>query len=138
MSAKRFEAFMKTVAAFEEVVTTRTSDQARFFFEVRTGQGRSQVVMAQCSEAEDGELLVHMMTEIGPAQESLYAAMLARNLELRYGRIAEVAGAEGRSFALVYAYPLAELEEAEFARAFGEVAFVADAIERACYGKDRG
>ncbi len=134
--AHSFEELMQIVGDFDEVLTARARDQHSVFFEVRTNEGRSQVVMAQLVQTEDEEV-VHMMAEIGVADPAHYEEMLTHNLQLRYGRIAIVVTDKIKTFALVYAYPFAELDAMEFARAFGEVAFMADSIERDLYQHDK-
>lgn len=136
MSEQKFREFVQAVAASDEVVELRSRGGRSFFFEVRTGEGRSQVVMAHLVES-DGEEVVHMMSEIGPADPDLYGDLLRRNLQFRYVRGTLVEQGNEANFALVYAYPFAELSVVEFARAFGELVFMADGIERDFYGTDR-
>jgi hypothetical protein len=136
--SSRFRKIVDSIAEFDEVIAARwREDDASVFLEVRTGDGRSQVVMIQLVESDEEPPVVHIMSEIGSARESLYEEMLLRNLHLRYARIALVEGATDRSFALVFAQPFAELDEVGFTRAFGEVTFMADGIERESYGEDR-
>lgn len=132
---ERFSSIVRQIADTDEVISFHERNDRCVFFEVRTEQGRSQVVMAQLIDAGGGVQMVHMMSEIGPADPSLYEAMLVRNLSFCYARLALVEGdGGGYNFAVVYAYPLSELEVVEFARAFGEVAYMADGIERELYG----
>ena len=136
--SSRFRKIVESIAEFEEVIAARwREDDTSVFLEVRTEHGRSQVVMIQLVEGADEEAVVHIMSEIGPARADLYETMLLRNLHLRYGRIALVEGQVERSFALVFAQPFADLDEIGFTRAFGEVVFMADGIERETYGEDR-
>ncbi len=136
--SSRFRKIVDSIAEFDEVIAARwREDDASVFLEVRTGDGRSQVVMIQLIASQDEPPVVHIMSEIGPARESLYEEMLLRNLHLRYARIALVDGPGDRSFAVVFAQPFADLDEVAFTRAFGEVAFMADGIERETFGEDR-
>ncbi len=130
-----FQQLIEAIASFEEVADVRTRGEESAFFEVGTGDGRSQIVMAQVIQ-EEGDTVVHMMSEVGLAQEDLYEQMLLRNLGLRHSRIALVQGEQGteKIFALVYTYPLRALTLEAFVKAFGEVVFVADAMQRALYG----
>lgn len=136
--SSRFRKIVDSISEFDEVIAARwREDDASVFLEVRTGDGRSQVVMIQLVDGGQEEPVVHIMSEIGPAREALYEQMLLRNLHLRYARIALVEGPVERSFALVFAQPFADLDEVGFTRAFGEVVFMADGIERETYGEDR-
>lgn len=135
--SERFMEIMHRIAGTEAVIGVHKKKNDSVFFEVRTGEGRSQVVMASLLKSEDGEVVVHMMSEIGPSDPSLYELMLRRNLNLRYSRIAILDNEGDRSFALVYSYPFDELEPVELAKAFGEMAFMADAIERECFAVDQ-
>lgn len=136
--SSRFRKIVDSITGFDEVIAARWGeDETSVFLEVRTGDGRSQVVMAQLVEGEDDVQVVHIMSEIGEARPDLYEEMLLRNLHLRYARIALVDGPAERTFALVFAQPFEEMDEVGFTRAFGEVAFMADGIERETYGEDR-
>ncbi|MEL6179880.1 MAG: type III secretion system chaperone [Myxococcota bacterium] len=135
--SQRFLSIMRKIAETDAVLGYYKKDDSSVFFEVRTGDGRSQVVMANLSEGNDNEKVVHMMSEVGPADPALYEDMLMRNLNLRYSRIAVLDANGEKTFALVYSYPLEELEPVELARAFGEIAFMADGIERECFAVDR-
>ncbi len=135
---ERFAQMVREIAQTELVVGYHEREGGGVFFEVGCGQGRSQVVMAQLVDEGQGNLMVHMMSEIGPVEPGLCEAMLVRNLGFCYGRVAIVDSGGDRRFAVVYTYPLAELDALEFVRAFGEVAFMADGIERDVYaGADR-
>ena len=132
-----FAEVVESIADTDDVVSFERSAEGGVFFEVRCGKGRSQVVMAKLVD-EEVDPMIHMMSEIGPADPALFEEMLLRNLGLVYTRIALVGDPRARRFALVYAYPIRLLEVVEFARAFGEMAFMADAIERDIYnGFDR-
>jgi hypothetical protein len=132
-----FEALVRAVASFEEVAEVRARGEDGYFLEVNTGGGRRQVVMIQRLREEGGEEVLHMMAEIGLAEPSRYEEMLAYNLQLRYGRVALIDDGGLKSFALVYAGALEELDEGGFARAFGEVAFVSDQIARGLRAQGR-
>ena len=132
----RFAEIVRSIAETDDVIAFHERKEGGVFFEVSCGEGRSQVVMAKLVEADD-EVMVHMMSEIGPADPALYEEMLVRNLGLVYTRLALIENEGARNFALVYAYPFEELELVEFARAFGEMAFMADGIERDLYGVDQ-
>ena len=132
----RFLSIMRKIAETDAVIGVHHKDNDSVFFEVRTGEGRSQVLMANFSVTEDGEEVVQMMSEIGPATEDLYEEMLLRNLNLRYSRVAIVDSGGEKTFALVYCYPFEELEPVELAKAFGEIAFMADGMERECFNVD--
>ena len=131
--AVSFTEVVESIAETQDVISFDRRADGGAFFEVRCGKGRSQVVMAKLVENQS-EAMVHMMSEIGPADPDLYEEMLLRNLGLVYTRLALVGDESSRHFALVYAYPIDLLEVVEFARAFGEMAFMADAIERDLYG----
>ena len=135
--SQKFLNIMHKLTKTDAVISFHQKDEHSVFFEVSTGQGRSQVVMANVSKSSDGEDVVHMMSEVGPAHPSLYEEMLTRNLNLRYARIAILNANEDKTFALVYAYPLNELEPVELAKAFGEIAFMADGLERDIFAVDQ-
>ena len=135
--SQRFLNIMTKITKTDAVISFHKKDQNSVFFEVSTGKGRSQVVMANLSTTNEGEEIIHMMSEIGPARTDLYEEMLSRNLNLRYSRIAILNASGDKTFALIYSYPLMELEPVELAKAFGEIAFMADGIERDCFDIDR-
>jgi hypothetical protein len=134
--SERFLTIMRKIAETDAVIAVQQKDSDSVFFEVRTGEGRSQVLLANLTVTDEGEEIVHMMSEIGPAVEEFYEAMLLRNLNLRYSRIAIVDSDADRTFALVYSYPFDELEPVELAKAFGEIAFMADGLEREYFKVD--
>jgi len=133
---QQFLTIMRSIAETDAVIGVRHKGENSVFFEVRTGDGRSQVLMASLSVTDDGEQIVHMMSEIGPASADLYERMLLHNLQLRYSKTSIVDHDGDKVFALVYSYPFAELEPVELAKAFGEIAFMADLIEKECFEVD--
>jgi hypothetical protein len=135
--SERFLTIMRKIAETDAVIAVHQKDGNSVFFEVRTGDGRSQVLMANLTVTDEGEEVVHMMSEIGPAVEEFYEDMLLRNLNLRYSRIAILDSDADRTFAIVYSYPFDELEPVELAKAFGEIAFMADGLEREYFHVDK-
>lgn len=134
--AERFLNIMRKIAETDAVVGVQHKGDNTVFFEIRTGDGRSQVLMVSLLMTEDGEEIVHMISEIGPATADLYEEMLLRNLHLRYARTSIIDHDGDKVFALVYSYPFSELEPVELAKAFGEIAFMADTIEKDCFAVD--
>lgn len=135
--SQRFLNIMRKISETDAVLGVHQKDDQSVFFEVRTLDGRSQVVMVTLTANDEGDAIVNMMSEIGPADPDLYEDMLVRNLNLRYSKIALVDAGGEKAFAIVYSYPLAELDAVELARAFGEIAFMADRIEQECFQIDR-
>ena len=128
--SSQFQNIVETVLDFEEIIAQRWADDGgSVFIEVRTGGGRSQIVMVRLIQ-EEGEEIVHVLAEIGPADPSEYASMLRRNLQLRHGRIALVDDDNASQFAVVYAGPLTETDDMKFTQVFAEAVFTADAIGR--------
>ena len=128
--SSQFQNIVETVLAFEEVIAQRWADDGgSVFVEVRTGGGRSQIVMVRLIQ-EEGEEILHVLAEIGPADPSEYAAMLRHNLQLRHSRIALVDDEDASHFAVVYAGPLRDTDDVRFTQVFAEAVFTADAIGR--------
>ena len=116
--SRRFQTIMRKIAETDAVLGVHLEEDGRVFFDVQTEDERSQVLWAKLSVTEDGEEIVHMMSEIGPAEPRFFEEMLKRNLQLRYSRVAIVESQGEARFAIVYSYPFAELETVELAKAF--------------------
>lgn len=131
----RFAQMMGEIGESDAVLSFQMSpDKRSAFFEVATGQGRSQVVMSQLAQepSEEGSTwMLHMLSEVCVAEPSMYEWALVRNLSLRYGRIALVESDGFKNLALVFAQPFEALDAVTFAWAFGELAYMPDGMREA-------